>query len=261
MQALFRYPGSKAKQLDQIMSRIPLSVDSFVEPFAGTAVTSLALAKRQKLHSLVINDADIGIASIWWSVINELDEFCSRIETYTPSVDDFYLWKKYPLNEISVETGFQKLVLHQISYSGLGTKAGSPIGGRLQKGSYKIGCRWNANSLIKKATEFHNVLGSVTNVSVCNTTDYFSLGLGFTYLDPPYFSAGPSLYKYGQFDHVKLSHYLHGATFDWILSYDDVDDIRDMYSWAEIYPVVVRSNLHHNKTQDLLITRKENLGV
>ena len=51
-----------------------------------------------------------------------------------------------------VDIGFKKLAIHQISYSGLGTMSGGPLGGAGQKSQYKIDCRWSPDASAGKWT-------------------------------------------------------------------------------------------------------------
>jgi len=49
---------------------------------------------------------------------------------------------------MSLDVGFKKLAIHQISYSGLGTKSGGPLGGKSQESIYKIDCRWSPKHIV-----------------------------------------------------------------------------------------------------------------
>ena len=54
----------------------------------------------------------------------------------------------------------------------------------------------------------------------------------FVYLDPPYYSKGSQLYlnHYTADDHTAFASYLATAKFTWIMSYDNVAEIRKLYS-------------------------------
>jgi DNA adenine methylase len=51
------------------------------------------------------------------------------------------------------------------------------------------------------------------------------------YLDPPYYVAGKDLYlnAYRHRDHEILSRYVRGIKRRWVVSYDDVSSVRDLY--------------------------------
>jgi len=54
------------------------------------------------------------------------------------------------------------------------------------------------------------------------------------YLDPPYFRAGAQLYlnAYKPEDHEKVQKAVSRLNAPWIVSYDDVSEIRDLYRGA-----------------------------
>lgn len=60
------------------------------------------------------------------------------------------------------------------------------------------------------------------------------------YADPPYVEQGAALYKHamGERDHFRLRDALRDCEACWVLSYDDHELIRDLYStWATIEDV------------------------
>jgi len=70
------------------------------------------------------------------------------------------------------------------------------------------------------------------------------------YLDPPYYSKGDQLYLnyYTAEDHVKLSEFINRQTgFKWIVSYDDIPQIRQLYSGNVINRVSLYYSAHISK--------------
>jgi site-specific DNA-adenine methylase len=57
------------------------------------------------------------------------------------------------------------------------------------------------------------------------------------YLDPPYFEAGPALYRHSfrREDHVQLATTLEKCSAQWLLSYDDHEEVKELYSWADVH--------------------------
>lgn len=251
---LIRYPGSKDKHMRFLADKIPAR--RLCEPFAGTAAVTFALLREGQLASVWINDIDPGIAALWTAVRSAPAQLARKVERYTPSARDFYEFKEHPHAPTAVETAFRKIVLHQISYSGLGLKAGSPIGGRDQRGTYKADCRYNGAKLSAKVRELGKLLASCSDVEVTSlpwdevlpeATDYF------LYLDPPYVVRGKELYAHGELDHGALARALY-LRDSWLLSYDDAPEVRDLYEpWARVDTEPVRSHLHHKKISDVVI--------
>jgi DNA adenine methylase len=158
-----------------------------------------------------------------------------------------------------IEVAFAKLALHQISYSGLGTMAGGPLGGVKQESKYKVDCRWNANSLKKKIKKAHQILSSVDLYQGgCREIDFsYAIDLQkekrnweesgvnttyeieepvfrFFYLDPPYYDKGGELYQYSftEQHHEDLMRMLKRTEHPWLLSYDSCTEVKKLYSWA-----------------------------
>jgi len=165
--------------------------------------------------------------------------------------------------------GFKKLAIHQISYSGLGTKSGGPLGGREQKSKYKIDCRWSPDYICKKVDWLHRFLSRFEFVSGgCTALDFSAVVSvvnpnAVIYLDPPYYDKGGELYQHAftEADHIRLKHFLHYSDHPWLLSYDDCQPIRDLYSFAKIDTLAVKCTINGSKdptqTKRKVLTKTE----
>lgn len=258
---LIRYPGSKDKHLSLLtpyLTAATVNNRSVYEPFAGTAAVTFSLLKDSKIDYYHINDIDAGIAALWQTVKKEPQKLVNKVKTYVPTVEDFYEFKKNAGGTV-FEKAFRKLVLHQISFSGLGGMAGGPMGGRKQLSKYGVGCRWYPNKLVKGIMECSRLLNSVegviTSTSWEDTVDAAVANAGFIYLDPPYFVKGGELYVNGDIDHLLLAEKLK-SSHSFVLSYDDAVEVRNLYGWAEVEALDVRSHLHHKMITDLVIVPK-----
>ena len=249
--SLFRFPGGKQKFSKHITGRISDFIAEhqdyeYRETFAGSLGTGLALLSQPHVKRGWINDKDFGVASIWNAVLNKPDALCQLIEQFKPTAQAFYEFKEYLKQDPRISTddfvviGFRKLAIHQISYSGLGTMSGGPLGGDDQKSDYKIDCRWNAKTLVRKVKVLHHLLKDKLRNAVCSWRDVVDMleapGKAFFYLDPPYYVNGPELYEksFTEEDHKRLSDALKEVDQPWILSYDDCEEIRALYEWAII---------------------------
>tara|TARA_Y100000310_G_C20688111_1_gene820413 strand:+ start:3527 stop:4150 length:624 start_codon:yes stop_codon:yes gene_type:complete len=149
------------------------------------------------------------------------------------------------LEENSCATwAFYKLAVHQMSYSGLGTKAGGPIGGKEQKSDYDVACRWSPKYIIKNIKKHHKILAAknITRNRCLSKTSSQIIGKHdncFYYLDPPYYEKGKELYQYSfsRKQHIALCNKLKEEKNPWLLSYDNAEEIIDMYSWASFVKI------------------------
>jgi DNA adenine methylase len=272
--SFFRYPGGKAKLTTQILAKAKeittgIDRDTYIEPFFGGGSVFLALYQEDlfpNLISVFVNDKDPGIAAIWKMVFHYCNDFCRLINDYTPTVEDFYSFKNALLDPDNIpvqQLALMKLAIHQMSYSGLGTKAGGPIGGKLQASSYGIDCRWSPASMCKKIKKINAIVDEPINV--CVTSDDASKYIKwadhktFMYIDPPYFDKGDELYQVGfsNQDHIDLAEQLNNIDTPWLLSYDNVPEIRELYDWAVIEEVDVNYTIKTaRKKTELLIHPK-----
>jgi DNA adenine methylase len=267
-----RYPGGKAKIKNLILERLKERYSpelSFMEPFFGGGSIGLNFINKMKPQRAWINDKDYALYCLWMSVMYRSELLKEMVLNFSPTVEAFYEFKEIlsgpsPIlnwwDEIC-EFGFMKLALHQISYSGLGTKSGGPLGGKNQKSSYKINCRWSPKTICKKIDKIGQILAQ-TSVD-CTSHDFEVLIRNkdfLIFLDPPYYEVGNDLYHCGftPEDHQRLAGLLRDTPNPWVLTYDDHPEIRNLYSWAKIEEVPMNYTINtkngsRNKLE-LLIT-------
>ena len=72
------YQGSKRQIAAVILSYFPPSVLRVVEPFAGSAAISMAMAARSMSESYWINDAHVPLIDLWRNIIDQPDALAER---------------------------------------------------------------------------------------------------------------------------------------------------------------------------------------
>lgn len=282
---MFSYPGGKhrlKKRITKIISNFyggerDIFSNSFdyiyAEPFLGSGQVLLELLNNIKLDSVFLNDIDIGLSSLWISVIKYCDELCEYLNSFSPSVETFYELKNFFRNKIEIGNekemiiiGGNKLALHQISYSGLGAMSGGPLGGRDQESEYKVDCKWNISNILKKVKKSHFLLRNIVLDNTCYSLDFEQVfdklrdKRVFYYLDPPYYEKGEELYLhgFGEQDHRRLSSCLSRNPNPWLLSYDYHPEIIALYHWAFIKEIDVNYCIKVPTTKkELLIVPKQ----
>jgi DNA adenine methylase len=282
--SLIRYPGSKAKIAKQLIMRwFPDATRpgmelwqnqdwEYREPFFGAGAIGFKILDwlgKQPNPRAWVNDIDFGLTCLWQTVLEAPDQLCDMIATFMPNAEDFYRFKELdgePAIDYAV-TGFRKLALHTMSFSGLGAMAGGPLGGKEQANAkYPVGCRWNAERLQEEVWELHDILARFPRHNLRITCkDFVELFKGagrnvFIYCDPPYYEKGPQLYKYAMMeaDHIRLRDACRGSQCQWVLSYDDHPKIREWYAdyepqpVASTYTIAVGPNVRR-KNQEIVI--------
>jgi len=241
--SFLRYPGGKTKLRNQIVGKLKKLIGvEYREPFFGGGSIGLRLLEERNFERVWFNDWDSGIVNLWTAVIQYPESLKQLVLNFEPSVSKFHEFKVELLSGVvkdAIEHGFKKLAIHQISYSGLGTMSGGPQGGEKQASKYKIDCRWSPTHICKKIDAIHMLLAKAK--ACCSHCDFSSLieakGDGvIIYLDPPYFEKGNDLYQHGfnLNDHQRLADSLKKTKHQWLLSYDDCEEIRELYEWADI---------------------------
>jgi DNA adenine methylase len=278
MPSIIRYPGSKAKLVGTIRQSLPAWLigtiwnppenAGYVEPFFGSGAVGLEVLKH--VHPSVkvwINDIDYGMFALWHSVVHETRALVSYVREFEPTAESFYELKGRDGERSGciARDAFRKVALHRMSMSGFGAKSGGPIGGRKQGGAYTVGCRWNPASIEQAIYLAANTLRKFETTRITNI-HFRDVMLQarencLVYLDPPYYVKGGQLYAHNMShgEHVELASLLHGTSADWRLSYDDCQEVRDLYSWAEFEELEIRytnavTDKKRPKNKELLIS-------
>ena len=80
------------------------------------------------------------------------------------------------------------------------------------------------------------------------------------YFDPPYFNHGSELYMnyFNYNDHLKLSEVINELNYNWIVSYDNVEEIKNFYKkFAKYIELKIRySAENHNLASEILFNSK-----
>ncbi len=75
------YQGSKRGLAKEILARMPNRFSRLVEPFAGSAAITLAVASRSMTNKFWINDAHKPLAALWQKIIGSPDDLAQKYET------------------------------------------------------------------------------------------------------------------------------------------------------------------------------------
>lgn len=235
-----RYPGGKAKfahHIKAILQSNNLSGGVYAEPFAGGAGVALGLLLNGDVSEIIINDIDPAIYSFWFSVINHNNELCRKIEDSLVTIENWHFQREVLLNHSKhtlLDVAFATFFLNRTNRSGI-LKAGV-IGGKEQKGKWKLDARFNKSDLIKRIKNIETFKEKITvsNLDAIKFLDKFVPLLpknSLIYLDPPYYVKGAELYRnfYQHEDHVNIANTLKEISLPWVVSYDNVQEIRDIY--------------------------------
>lgn len=237
-----RYPGGKNRIANFIAQ---VCVDNhisglYIEPYAGGASVALFLLFSNVVKKIVINDKDRSIYAFWYSVLHHTDKLCQMILDTEVNVENWHKQKKVQSRKKYanlLELGFSTLFLNRTNRSGI--ISGGIIGGIEQKGEYKIDCRFNKEDIIyrirqiaqrKRYISVYN-LDAISLIHKIEQQSSKNLNNALIYFDPPYYKKGGTLYldHYMKSDHKNVADAIAMLNYKWIVSYDNVPEIHELY--------------------------------
>lgn len=230
-----RYPGGKSKAINQISKIIP-EFKEFREPFVGGG--SVFVYLKQKFPSKIfwINDIYENLYHFWNECKEYPNELIESILEFRDIYSDGKELHKYLLINIEHFDSLKKaaafFVFNRITFSGT-TESGGFSNAAFHKRFTK--------SSIERVKSLSKILSN-TKITNCDYEEVLSApGKDvFLFLDPPYYSATKSA-LYGKngtlhktFDHERFANVMKHSKHKWLITYDDSDYIRDLFSFASI---------------------------
>lgn len=236
-----RYPGGKtrlAPYVTGIFTENSLVDGHYVEPYAGGAGLAVSLLVNGYARYIHLNDIDPSIFAVWHSIVNETEALCKYIHDVNINLEEWHKQKQLQEEKKSIDLltlGISTLFLNRTNRSGI--ISGGVIGGKKQNGNYKIGVRFNKKTLIKKIEliAFYKSRIRIYNSDALSFIKNIVPKLpqkSLVNLDPPYYVKGQALYQnfYTHADHKNISNAIPTLQQYWIITYDNVAPIRDLYS-------------------------------
>ena len=249
----FRYAGGKNKLLPVIMPHLDAILNNqnqFIDVFVGGGSVLLEVAAKYPNIKLYANDKDYWVYCFWKIVVDsDSDKFHALLDLLDnkPNLDLFYKLRAESTTD-DIECAYRAIFFNRTTFSGILSSV--PIGGKEQKSQYTIDCRYNSKKLKEKIITCSKLLKNRTTVT---NLDFTSLDLLINenipaYLDPPYVEAGKSLYfEYmNDAEHKKLGDILNQRK-NWVLSYDDVSLVRNIYQNHKIYDINANYSINGKK--------------
>lgn len=236
-----RYPGGKSRLSDfmrLICTKNDLVGGEYVEPYAGGAGVALFLLYYESVRRIHINDIDRSIWAFWESAVNNTERLCKLIRERPVNTEEWKRQKevqKKKNNASILELGFSTFFLNRTNRSGI-LSAGM-IGGEDQSGSWKVDARYNKEGLIRRITKIGRFSDRIEvynedAVDLMNKIENDIPSKSLFYLDPPYFNESDRLYEnsYNFSDHKEVSEKVQSLSNCWIVSYDNEEEIKKLYS-------------------------------
>ena len=227
----FRYPGGKFYAIKILTPFWQLPHDEYREPFVGGGTVFFV---KDKAAENWLNDVDEELMTTY-SVMKSTTRRCELIRRVSVEQANRERWseiKAYtPNNDLDV--AFKYYYLNRTSFSG---KLSSAAWGYRPKRSVPPE-RWSEKLIPcgEKLSKVKLTCGDFEEVILTQAKNKSSKVLMF--VDPPYFSPPKNKHYRSGFlhaDHIRLANTLKKTKHKFFLTYDDVPEVRELYSWANI---------------------------
>lgn len=240
-----RYPGGKTQLAPFVSALLTLNElhgGHYAEPFAGGAGIAWRLLFAGQASEIWLNDIDPAIYAFWKAVVYDTDEFCERIQHAVLTMDEWHLQRSIFKKSRSkyIDRAFAAFYLNRTNRSGI--LDGGVIGGTQQNGAYKLDCRFNKQDLIRKIERigrYRSVIHlSNEDARLCLARwDKKLPSRSLINIDPPYYGKGSELYLnyFNHSDHASLSKQVLRMKHRWMLTYDNVQEIKALYRACRVY--------------------------
>lgn len=226
-----RYPGGK-RRLAGFVKRLLQANDlhhiDYAEPYAGGASLALELLFEGHASRVHLNDLSRPVYAFWYSVLNEEDALCERIDRIPVTIEEWHRQREVLGRRETAELldlGFATFFLNRTNRSGI--IDGGVIGGQEQTGAWGIDARFTKAALIQRIRcvarhreQIHlyhqDALDFVGNVVARLPS------ASLTFFDPPYIAKGASLYlnNYSVQDHIAMAEHVMALRQPWVVTYD-----------------------------------------
>ena len=244
---LLRYPGGKfyaLKLLKPFLDAAPH--DEYREPFFGGGAVFWGKSKAKYNW---INDLEPELINLLKTIQNP-ETRCNLIKYFSEEMEA----TKEKYNEVKsftpandLERAYKYYYLNRTSFSG---KMKSPSWGYRPKRSVPP-YRW-VEKIIPCGEKLSDV--TITNIDYSNLLTEPAKGESvLIFLDPPYYSANQEnhyICSFTENDHIRLAEDLKKTKFKFILTYDDCEEIRQLYNWANIYELQFFYRLDNSNNND-----------
>ncbi len=241
MNSPLAYIGGKSKLSETIIKMIP-EHQAYCEVFAGAA---WVFFRKEPSRYETINDLDSDLVCFYRVLQNHLEEFLKQFKWLLSSREWFEDWKRQQaaggLTDIQRAARYYYLQRHCFAGRVRNRTFGVP-------GPFRRP-RINLLRLEEELSEVHLRLAMVMieNLSWEDFIKRYDRRQTFFYLDPPYFKAPYYNHNMELGDYWELSKILSAIKGKFILSINDLPEMREVFKGFQIKPVSLKYSVKKNE--------------
>ncbi len=260
----FRYPGGKTWFVPTFrgwMASLKSRPRVLVEPFAGGGIISLTALFENWVEMAVMVELDDEVASVWETIVNgDAEWLANRILTF-PMTRENVEEELQQVPRTRREQAFQTILKNRTLHGGILAKGSRFIKhGENGKG---IGSRWYPSTLAQRIINLNHIVSRIDfrHDDGLKVMGEFARREDVVYfVDPPYTAggkqAGRRLYKHYQVDHSRLFTICKSLSGDFLMTYEDSEEIREMVRKHRFQMCLIpMRNTHHATLMELVIGR------
>ncbi|HEY3417247.1 MAG TPA: DNA adenine methylase [Armatimonadota bacterium] len=260
----FRYPGGKTWLIPHIrlwLRSLSPRPYELIEPFAGGAIVSLTAAFEGPVSQVTMAELDADVAAVWETILGTdgawLAERIAAFDISPEAVAQELLSTSKELRE----RAFHTILRNRVNHGGiLAPGSGVLKHGENGKG---IASRWYPGTLKRRIYDILQVKERINFVHGDGLTllrQQAQRSDAVFFIDPPYTAggkrAGARLYTHSQLDHEELFSIAETLVGDFLMTYDEADDVRHLAAkYGFDVQRVPMKNTHHATMVELLIGR------
>ncbi len=258
----FRYPGGKTWFVPTFRAWVKglcSKPSVLVEPFAGGGIITLTALFESLVDRAVMVELDEDIAAVWETIVE------GNAAWLASRILDFDLTKENLLREISrtavdvKEKAFHTILKNRTLHGGI-LAGGSGFIKHGEKGK-GIRSRWYPETLARRLGDLDWIVGRIEfhredGLEVIH--EFSKQKDAIFFIDPPYTAggkkAGKRLYRHCELDHEKLFSYCESIKGDFLMTYDNSDEVKAMAGTHGFQMrLIPMNNTHHATMQELVI--------
>ena len=257
----FGYPGGKVRSIRYIVPYFPTGFSEFREIFAGGASMSLQLMRRHPKAKFWINDLHYPVYC-FWKMLRERPEdmseyLLSAYDTFQKDLTGLYEACRTTIDSSNeFETACKFYIGQKLGFSGMGldsTCSTRNVGKFTPRSIHSL---FDISTLLK-----------CRDVSITNLSYEQCLVPGenvLIFADPPYdikrFLYGKKGSLHSGFSHLEFANTMRGCSNNWLITYNDNEQIRRMFADFNIFPWRVQYTMQNrNVGNELIITNYEKI--
>ncbi len=232
-----RYPGGKSRAVKIVAELIP-EFDEFREPFLGGGSVFVYAKQRFPNKKFWVNDLYFELYKFWEMTQKDVDALTQKIYEWRgrfPIGKELHKFLNQHLDGFDdLERAAAFFIYNRITFSG------TSLSGGFSEGAFTG--RFTESS-IQRLKEFAAVINGamITNIGYEKLVTQAGENV-FIFLDPPYYSAkksalyGKNGHLHKSFDHEKFADTMKHCRHKWLITYDNSDYVKNLFSFAKITP-------------------------